>query len=783
MALADAPAPPRPRFPRRRRTLVECDPDTVVRSVLRRREQILEDRDRGQWNAARLQRYAKYRGGSFMQKKSFPWDDCSNVHLPILQTSELRMNAGLNNVIRTMRPLLSARATSRVNVEKESRINELLDAQLFVDHPQVERILGDFVSNGLQDGNAVVFTSWVRDERELTLVRHVPEGELEDHFRRLWPSLVDWTVDAKVTNRMTIRYLDRSRRTREADVEVFEDDDGGFEFVIRTTELLFDGPIMQNVPIASVLVPTRVENLQPPSEANPNGAPYVFLQIRYRIGDVKRLQGTPHGFNVLSHDDLSKIIQIARGGAGRPPPATPTDRLETQKDQAEGTTHAEPPVMDEHEEDHLSVEMVMAFDLWEGESVYWVVALDAKVLCEARLLTEKWPSVRPYRPLAEFIPIPVPGRWLGISLLELGESLYDLIKGTFDISFDSGVISNLPIFFYSLQSGLKGDPIKIAPGFGYGLPGRPQDTVWFPTLGTRDQTWAFRILALAMQIYERQMSVGGLQSGQVPTGKASALRTFGTTMALLQQGDVRADQLLLNLFTGLRQIYRNFHAMNRSLLPEGKELRVLGYEGPRAQAYRTIEKIEDIDADMDFDFRPDFVLSNPALLAQTMEKVMTVVLSPLLFQMRITDPQKAYNLVRDWIRSLRLDPQRYVGPPVEQGGPPLLAEEAIDLILKDQAPQGYPMEGAETHLKKLGAFQGTEGFGLLQPQQLELFRNWVRTVQGLAQQDRTVQAALAFQQALQASPAGGGVDTTISEPPVTGTTAGMAPEESNAGLV
>ena len=187
----------RPRFPLRPRRRVTIDADDVVGSVLTRAHEIDQDLNRSHWLEARLQRYAKLRG--WLPEKSWPWASCSNVHVPILMTSDLRANAGLHNVVMTLRPLLSAKAQSRSGVEREEKITQVVDHQLFLEPgPEIaERRLADFIAGGLQDGNGVAYTPWVRDEREITETRFAPPippeaspaDYLEAEFRRVVPGL------------------------------------------------------------------------------------------------------------------------------------------------------------------------------------------------------------------------------------------------------------------------------------------------------------------------------------------------------------------------------------------------------------------------------------------------------------------------------------------------------------------------------------------------------------------------------------------------------------------
>lgn len=802
----EPPAPPA--FPRRPKRRLKITAATVVDSVLSRLDQILQDRDRAKFMVDRLNRYAKYRGWN--PDRTWPGGDPrSNAHLPLLQMAELRANAGLHNVVMTRRPGIVAEATNRVNQAREEKITALIDAQMFVEPGPAlaERKFSDAISAFFQDGNWVAFTPWVRVQEAIETIHlrpRVPEmmapalyvqtllaGIVEPTSgatlqEGLFPPDTVLTPDATQPNRVHLTYRRASQdqdRTAQVDVWTEEDQDDQEHLVlqVRSTETLFDGPTMENLTIGQVFVPTRCTNLQPPAPWNPTGAPYVFVGLTYRVDEIRRLKadGT---FNYLTTEDLDRIIAGAKAGAGIPTPERDDEQLEAQKDTMEGRVHEEPESKYEEDVGHLTVRALMCFDRWDAdgdgfsEDVYWIVFREAKVLAEARRLTEKWSAVRPYRPLAEACAIPVPGRYYGISLLELGEALYDLIKGTFDLSYDSAVVAAIPWFFYAASTQFRAETIHLAPGEGYPVPGDPRTTVWFPNLPQRDQTWAFNLIGLALGFFDRLMSQGAVQQGQVPAGRASAFRTFGTTLALLNQADVRADQMLIRFFSGLAQVAQNFHRMNRKLLPPGKEIRVVGWDGPREQGYTVITSAAEIDAEMEFDFRPDFLQANPDALAAALESMLAVVGTPLAFQLGMTDPQLFYNAARDFIKARRLDHKKYLkSPPAE--GAPILAEEVIGLIAQGGMPFGVPMEGPAEHLRKLWEFLAATvkvGDGdapviaAWTQAQMGVLRAWMAEVGRRVQQQQTVQAAAQFQQGLQGGgmQGGGGVPTTGREPGV-----------------
>ena len=214
--------------------------------------------------------------------------------------------------------------------------------------------------------------------------------------------------------------------------------------------------------------------------------------------------------------------------------------------------------------------------------------------------------------------------------------------------------------------------------------------------------------------------------------------------------------------------------MNRVLLPPGKEIRVVGWDGAREQGYVKIEALDEIDADVEFEFRPDFLNSNPMVLSQMLQSALAVVVQPLLMQSGITNLQQIYELVRDYLRALRLDPKKYVQPPQGQLGRPILAQEAIAMLMAGDDPSGIPLEGAQRHLDALTEFVNADEFGMLPPARVEALKRWLVAVSQMASQERTIAAAQQFQNALNQQGGGGGVPTTIQEPSAADAVGGAA---------
>jgi hypothetical protein len=807
MATLDPAAPPA--WPTKPKRPFALDADKYLASVNARLTALRDDRDRSDWIDARLVRYAKYRGWiDENEKDRGPWAGSADVQVPVLQIAELRTNAGLHNAIMATRPLLQAKAsTGRPdNVAREEKITALLDAQLFTDPgpARAERVLGDYTSNFLQDGNAVAYTPWVRDERVRTAYVYrppVPMGMDRDEYlisilQKVLPGFDEpsLTRDPEKVHVYTAEFrTSQETPVQDVTITVYQDADGFLEIQLKRPVTLYDGPVMLNLAIEDCYIPSRSENLQPPSDANPKGAPYVFVALDYGLDQVRRHQADGK-FNFCSAEDLATLEAALRGTGGTTIPRDGADALKVQKDTYEGITPTTTPVTEDPDLVHLSQPTLLCFDRWdvggETEDILTVLALDtsdqATHILEARCLAELYPGDRPWRPLAEAACIPVPGRYYAIGLLELGEHLHDYIKGLLDQAADVHAIAGIPFFFYSATAKLSQDVMRIAPGEGIPVPGDPRATIYFPNMPQKDQTYTFQALTFALQLFERLLMIGDLQLGRVPTGKASALRTVGTTMALLQQGDVRADQLLLRLFSGLQQVAGHFHRLNRHLLPPGKEIRRVGWDGDRSQAYLTFEQGHtEIDLDMDFEFRPDFLMANPQVLAATLQTALAVIATPLGFETGIVGPEQFYRLVRDYCKAAKLDYQQYLQRPMGEPGEPITAEEAVMSLINGKLPFGPPLEGPEAHMQKLLEFHQSDAFGALTEDRTQLYlAYWQKTNERL-QRAKLSQAAAKTQEALaqtqvSSGPGASGAETSVQEPEATTQTPGAAEQAAPA---
>lgn len=657
---------------------------------------------------ARLQRYAKYR--QWTEPKNWPWEHASNIAMPDMMTASMRLQDTLHNAVMSSRPCVMAKATKRHDREKAEVVDHLIDYQVFAEQPGEETI-GVLAHDFVNEGFFTAYVPWVRETRRVIDVMVIgplgPEALPVDHFRahlegafpraELAPSKEgwDWTVkEGKEEHRASF----------------FTRPDGDVEVEIERDALRYEGPRIIPKDVQDVLHPPRCENLQIPGPSNPMGASHVILRDYPTIDEIKRLSEAPRPFYDLVTRADREALGIRRMDESYQERAEQKDVLQgaqEMKDKPKGA------------ESHKTLTRLMVFDCYDvdgdgvDEDLIWWFLLEPKILLRARYLTQMFPANPPLRPLAEAHLFPVPGRRFSIGLLEMLEGLHDAKKQFLDQGADAGTIANAPFGFYRAASNLRPEVIRLWPGEMYPL-GDPQRDVHFPQLGNQGQAFSFNMVALLQQMEERLSMMGELQLGRVPQGKASALRTVAGMQTILAQGDARPERVLRRFFIGLTQVWRICHALNQAFLPKGKQYLIGGYVEPGKDPYGVVEGPRAIRGAFMFDFSANALNTSKEALQAALQDLMGVYVSELALTLGVIKPDGVYRLLRDYGKAKGPDPDKYLSPPTpEAWEPPLFVEEALQMMMDGEIPQGPPAEGAEAHLAKLIEFTQSDAFGFM----------------------------------------------------------------------
>ena len=706
---------------------------------------------------ARIQRYAKFR--MWTEGKDWPWPNSSDVPLSDMMEKSLRVQDTLHNAVMSARPPIGSKAVNGTKPEKERMIDRLIDYQVFIEQ-NGENIIGDLADAFVNDGEFTAFIPWVKEFREVSdakIFDPIPDGmEPIDYFQALIqsefgqePALPtgadgwEWGVGDK-------------------QVSFFTGPKGEVERVIKEQVVVYDGPRIIQKEWDEVLYPSRAANLQIPGPSNPHGAAHVILVDWPTIDEVRRL-ARDGIYDRLTKDDLDKM-EVA--GENRD-----NQEAREQKDDLQGVT---PSPSDKKVALQKTVTRLLCFDIFDinddgvAEDVVWWVILETEALARAKIMTEVYPSSPPRRPLAEESFIPIRGRKGGISLLEMMEGLHDVMKMTLDQIVDSGTLKIAPPWFYRPSGSIKPEIIKLAPGEGYPLQD-PQRDVNFPQANFQAETFGINLITVMTQWQDHLTTIGPLQLGDVPQGKASALRTVGGMSIIAAQGEARPERILRRFFNGLAGIWKQIHELNQNFLPEGKKIRIIGAKDKTEDPYFTVGR-GDVSGDYNFDFKANVLNTSKAALQQSLQALMSVYVSDLALQLGIIDGAGIYRLLREVGLAYGQDPDQYIKEPIPGAMKPrIFAPEAIAAIMGNGIPDGEPGEGAAQHLENLQEFMGSDEFGLLTPPQVEIFKVYIQEVAEKAALEQKQQALAQAAQDFGQPPSGGngtapGQDATLNAP-------------------
>lgn len=762
--------------PSRKTSLVKSPADVVKRLIKKYTDDIL---DRADWAEKRIQRTAKYRGWS--EGKQFPWPGASDVHLPIIMTDVQRTEDTLHNAILSARPVMNAKGANKDVEQKEKTVDQLLDHQVFVEN-KGEVLMGNLISSFTQDGQYIAYIPYIKETQNATkthVIEYPPAGQSWDgwilaHLQQYYPkgSVLpgtkapwNWVISDQhpLTGEVTVKKVD-----------VFQnEDDARVTLLCHSEEVIFDGPAIIPKELEDIVVPGRSENLQPQCMSNPTGASHVFMVDYPSKNEILRL------IDKKFYDQVTpmQVEQIKAAGSTA---HNDSQDPEAQKILQDDLTGINTDAATEPDEDSLTRLTFFGRedidgDGFEEEVIYWLLE-EPQILLRARYLTEAYPCSPMRRPFAMAKYLPVNGQFYGIGLIELMESGYDIIKKTFDQMVDNGDITNTPFGFYRPMSGIRPEIMRMGPGDHYPT-NDPKNDIHYPTMPQGMAAFGHNLITMVSQILDQATLVGQLQLGGVPQGKSAALRTTSNMQSLLQQGDARPERVLRRFFTGLVEVWQQFHELNQIFLPKNKQFRISSGVTPGKDPYVTIENRDMISGRFLFDFGASILNTNRALATSALQDLLGILINPLLFQLGIVNPEKIHKLLSDFIKARGQDPEKYIMSPTNDpfaNGPSISMEDAVSSILNGMYPYGKPLEPLMEHLQKLEQFvQDAQKMDALSDAQVQLLGQYtaskVQELQAMMQQQELMANAAQMQQGIGQAPGqAGGAVATQGTPPNTG---------------
>lgn len=716
---------------RKRPKLVSVDHQIIVNRV---NDFVTDDTSkRTEFMEDRLQRYAKYRG--WTERDTGPWEDSSDITMTDMMTHAMKLHDVLFNALMSENPV-SALAHNPADAKKQEVIDKLIQHQLFVDMKGTTMI-GDLVESFVNDGVFTAFTPWIRESRDIIDIR-------------IYPSIPDDSTPSEYFlgqikqeyPQATIRKLASgwdfvvNVNDETFTAQFYTNDDDQVEMIMEREVEVFNGPRPIIKDIDEVLHDWRASNLQAPSPSNPGGTSHVILVDYPTVDEIRRLHknGT---YDLMTADDLEEMETTSMNRSEQV--------MKNQKDDMQGTVNS----TEARDNDHKSLTRYTCFDVYEGKDMIWWVIAETDTLLKAAHMTELYPANPPRRPFSEASFLPVKGRRLGISYLELMEGLHDVGKEIMDQTIDAGTLANSPFFFYK-NTANNPDTISLGPGDGYPMQD-PNNDINFPNI-QNNQTFGLNTFNIIEQMQNKLTLTNDLNFGGVPQGSASALRTEGNMQLVLGQSESRPERVMRRLFEGLAEMYSQIHELNQRFLPDDKKLLKTGVLSVGEDPYESVKDTRAIQGRVEFTFNANMLNTSKAGMQQALNQLQGTLISELMLNTGIVTTEEIYNLAEDTVKSLGQDPRRYLKKPTpDSGAMKIYAEEALQSIMNNNVPVGNAAEagGAMEHLQKIMAFTESDDFGHFSPPQVMSLKEYMGKVQAEAQQQQQQQqraaAAAAFQ--------------------------------------
>ncbi|MCI0556752.1 MAG: hypothetical protein L0287_37915, partial [Anaerolineae bacterium] len=268
--------------------------------------------ERIDWEEARIQRIAKYRG--WREKKTYPWEDASNAHLPIIMTDVQATEDTLHNAVMSSRPVMQAKSLIKATVDREQTVDNLIDYQIFFENKGEERI-GNLISSFVQDGQWVAYLPYIREVQKIStkVILEYPGPGIS------WPAylhmkmteLYPGAVITPLANKAPWEYEVSQQHPLTGErikfrVEVADNGDNRIQVVSHHEETTFDGPSLIPVELEDIVVPSRSENLQPVTLANPRGSHHCFLVDYPTRDEIYKLKESGF-YNQMTEEDWQKL--------------------------------------------------------------------------------------------------------------------------------------------------------------------------------------------------------------------------------------------------------------------------------------------------------------------------------------------------------------------------------------------------------------------------------------------------------------------------------------------
>jgi hypothetical protein len=663
--------------------------DEITRRLIRDHYRAIEDRQG--WQSRLPEYYNRWRG--IVPKKSWPWENSSNFHVPVTAEHLERLHAALmeshwgeDDLLRLI-PVDSHDVQSAINA---TDFNNWAHRNEIGTYMPLDRA----IHSALMWGTSVLFPMWDYWQ-EKTRVYHLvekasqtSEPNVADAAAQIWSQEpMDWEpINDRVA---TYTRLVDGRKVR-GTIRILTDEESldprfdYWEVEVEEPVVRRDHPVIYEPDIEDVIVPASATSLQEDD---------VWLRIWERPFTVlSRIESGRYRFyDAQTQEDFKDMLVGKEGFANA---ADADTRLKEYISVVTGSN-----VAFARQRDKIPVIKVFTKEDLNGDGMpenlvltYLLTNRENWHLVGAEHLDAAWPHGE--RPLPEFHYIPNPYQWLSMGVPEWVNNVQKVLNTIHNQRVDRDTLISMPFFTYTAGSVTSSIDLSLAPGEG--IPVERGDSVTFPRFAANTANTYVTERDLIAHV-ERLSGVNDFGFGMTPQRRA-APRTLGATMLLQNQGDVLARRIVRRQReTGLHRLFHQVH-MLYARFGAAKRNFVLGH-----QQHREVS-LEDLRKKFHFFFTPVSAAANKDIAQQKMELVYQMLLqNPLTLESR----KRLWRTTNDFLLEAnnKKNAAAYLGPEPDFDDQPTPQAKENQALAQGVPVPIHPMDDDKAHLEEMEEFE------------------------------------------------------------------------------
>ncbi len=517
----------------------------------------------------------------------------STIHLPTILTIGKTYHSRMYAALLSIDPCFTVRARKGANADRAMLVEELMRYTLkdwCNEHDGIENAVDRWLWDWCMRGVGILKARW---HKKFTRFLDVEIEQVE---------AVDLEMDPETGDSVPVGVIKEVERE------------------VTKTEEVFNGPMLERVPIEDVII-VGGEGDPQKADATLHRSDYTASEL-WSLADQKlfRMEAVERAIESGKDAQLGTDVTAALKQAQKAHGGMTTAESENQIDR------------------YKVIEAYIKLDVdgsgITSDLIVWVHERSKEILRATYL--------RRVNPVGcvPFFKIDFHhrhGTEYSVGLIELLYSLAKEMDAMHNINVDIGILSSMPFGFYRpTASALKDERMPLEPGALIPVD-NPQSDVYFPNLGLKTSFGFNEQQALQNQI-ERLTSISDLNLGIV--AGQGATRTATGTRALLGESSNNLNVYIQRMNRGWRRALRYMFAMLQYRLPPGFQFRVLGDDGN--EYWRQVQTREEIEGSFDFELEANSANSNKQIQIEQANMLYQMTQNPIDLQLGLISPTERF---------------------------------------------------------------------------------------------------------------------------------------------